>query len=210
MLNAIAKQFIIASWDLVDLVKRIHQRTIVLLMRPLFFSHGRRFIFDPFGNYSFKTITVGNDVYIGPGALLSAPNSTITIGNKVMIGPKVNFVTGDHNTSQIGCFMYDVHQKIPENDMPIIIEDDVWIGVGSTILKGVTVGRGAIVAAGAVVTRDVPPYTVVGGVPATTIRLRWPIETIIMHEALLYPPDNRLHEGALRSLETQSRARHKT
>jgi acetyltransferase-like isoleucine patch superfamily enzyme len=53
-----------------------------------------------------------------------------------------------------------------------VIEDDVWIGHGATVLKGVRIGRGAVVAAGAVVTRNVEPYTVVGGVPARLIGRR--------------------------------------
>ena len=65
--------------------------------------------------------------------------------------------------------MYDVKTKRPQDDQDVTIEDDVWIGVGSIILRGVTVHRGAVVAAGAVVTEDVPPYAVVGGVPARII-----------------------------------------
>jgi len=55
---------------------------------------------------------------------------------------------------------------------PVVIEDDVWVGHGATILKGVKIGKGAIVAAGAVVTRDVESYSIVGGVPAKLIRVR--------------------------------------
>jgi acetyltransferase-like isoleucine patch superfamily enzyme len=55
---------------------------------------------------------------------------------------------------------------------PIVIEDYAWVGVGATILQGVTIGKGAVVCAGAVVTKDVPPYAVVAGVPAQTIDTR--------------------------------------
>lgn len=81
--------------------------------------------------------------------------------------------------------MFDVHEKLPENDLPVRIEDDVWVGTGAIILKGVVIGRGAVVAAGAVVTRDVPPYAIAAGVPAKVIRMRWNDEEIAKHEAML-------------------------
>ena len=68
------------------------------------------------------------------------------------------------------------HEAISKGD--IIIEDDVWIGYRSTILSGVHIGQGAVIAAGSVVTKDVPPYTVVAGVPAKNIKKRFPDEMI--------------------------------
>ena len=65
------------------------------------------------------------------------------------------------------------------------------------ILKGVTIGRGSIVAAGAVVNRSVPPYSIVGGVPARVLKRRWDTETILQHEAALYPPERRLSRAEL-------------
>ncbi len=67
-------------------------------------------------------------------------------------------------------------QKIEHK--PIVIEDDVWIGARATILGGVTIGRGAIVAAGAVVTKSVPPFTIVAGVPAKPLKIRFDEATI--------------------------------
>lgn len=157
----------------------------MLFLKPLFKSYGKNFIFDPYGHYSFSTITVGNDVYIGPGAVLTASNSGITIGNKVMFGPKVTIVGGDHNISLVGRYMFDVKEKLPENDLPVIIQSDVWVGAGVIILKGVTVGNGSIVAAGALVTKDVPPYTIVAGVPARVFKKRFTDEEIIEHERML-------------------------
>ena len=118
--------------------------------------------------------------------------SAITIGNKVMLAPHVTIVGGDHNTSVVGRFMFDVKVKRPEDDQAVTIEDDVWVGTGAIILKGVRIGRGAIVAAGSVVTREVPPYTVVAGVPAKVISVRFDVDTIIAHEARLYAADQRL------------------
>lgn len=153
--------------------------------RPLFKKHGRNFVFDPFGQYTFETITVGDDVFIESGANIMASETTITFGNKIMLGPNVTIRGGNHNTSVVGKYMYDVKEKLPENDEPVVIEDDVWIGSGATILKGVTVGTGSIVAAGALVTKDVPPYSIVGGVPAKVIKKRFPEEILSKHIQLL-------------------------
>lgn len=157
----------------------------MLLLLSLFKEHGKNFIFDPNGISSFSTIRVGNDVYLGPGAILMASQSEIRIGNKVMFGPNVTIMAGDHNTLQVGKYMYDVKEKLPENDLPVIIEDDVWIGTGAIILKGVTIGRGSVVAAGALVVKDVLAYSIVGGVPAKVIKMRFTEEQIKEHEEIL-------------------------
>ena len=68
---------------------------------------------------------------------------------------------------------------------PITIEDDVWIGAHSIILKGVTIGRGSVVAAGAVVTKSFPPYSIIGGVPAKLLKMRFTEEEIKKHEEAL-------------------------
>jgi acetyltransferase-like isoleucine patch superfamily enzyme len=103
-----------------------------------------------------------------------------------MFGPQVGIIAGDHNTSVIGAYMYDIHEKRAEDDQPVIIEEDVWIGFRATLLKGVTVGQGSIVAAGALVTCDVPCYAIVGGVPAKVIKMRWNEAEIREHEHKLY------------------------
>ncbi len=165
--------------------RRLRKRLLRFVMRPMFRSYGRHFVFDPDDYFSYRTISVGNDVLIGPGARIYSSDSTITFGNKIMLGPGVSIVGGDHNTSMVGAFMRDVTQKLPENDLPVVIEDDVWIGSNAIILKGVTIARGSIVAAGAVVTKSFPPYSIIGGVPARLLKPRWPEETIAQHEAAL-------------------------
>jgi len=144
---------------------------------------------------------VGDDVNVGDRPILLASESKIHIGNHVMFGPEVVILAGDHNTSEIGRFMTDVHEKLPENDRDVILEDDVWVGSRAIILKGVTLGRGCIIAAGSVVTKSVPPYAVAAGVPARVVKFRWNIETILKHEALLYPPDKRYDRAFLEKLE---------
>jgi acetyltransferase-like isoleucine patch superfamily enzyme len=178
---------------------RAVRRAKMVLLRPAFRRHGTHFIFDPDGVYSYDHVSVGNDVSIGTGAVLMASDSEIKIGNKVLFGPHVTLVAGNHNTGVVGQFLYDVTLKRPGDDQDIVVEDDVWVGSGAILLKGVHVRRGAIVAAGAVVTHDVPPYAVVAGVPAGVIGARFPGHDVICrHEQHLYAPEQRLFadEGA--------------
>lgn len=84
---------------------------------------------------------------------------------------------------------YDVNHEF---DKDIVVNEDVWIGARVTLLAGVNVGRGSIIAAGAVVNRDVPPYSVVGGVPAKVVSYRFSLEEIKKHEESLYPIEERL------------------
>ena len=86
----------------------------------------------------------------------------ITIEDDVLIGPKVNLITENHPL--------DPGDRKALLTKPIIIKRNAWIGAGATILPGVTIGENSVVAAGAVVSRDVLPNVVVGGVPAKIIR----------------------------------------
>jgi acetyltransferase-like isoleucine patch superfamily enzyme len=87
----------------------------------------------------------------------------VTIGDNVSISPQVAISTAAHSALDPG-FRVEIR--------PVVIEDNVWIGMRATILGGVTLGRGSVVAAGAVVTKDVPPLTIVGGVPARAVGMR--------------------------------------
>jgi acetyltransferase-like isoleucine patch superfamily enzyme len=172
--------------------RMIRRKFLTTILGALFGSTGKNFIFDPDGMYSYQNIHVGDDVLLGYRSVLMASLSKIYIGDHVMFGPNVTIIGGDHNTSEIGKFMSEVTQKRPEDDQDVVIDDDVWVGTRAIILRGVTIRRGAIVAAGAVVTKDVPPYAIVAGVPAKIIRFRWDVETIMKHEIILYPAEERL------------------
>jgi acetyltransferase-like isoleucine patch superfamily enzyme len=87
----------------------------------------------------------------------------VTIGDNVSISPQVAISTAAHSA---------VDPEFRVEIRPVVIEDNVWIGMRATILGGVTLGRGSVVAAGAVVTKDVPPLTIVGGVPARPVGMR--------------------------------------
>ncbi|MDO9553526.1 MAG: acyltransferase [Rhodonellum sp.] len=106
------------------------------------------------------SLTIGKDTFIN-GVHISASTS-ITIGHNVDIGPYTIIMDNDFHA--IG------DQDASEIKKGITIEDHVWIAMRCIIMKGVTIGKGAVVASGSVVTKDVAPYTVVGGVPAKFLK----------------------------------------
>ena len=85
-------------------------------------------------------------------------------------------------------------------DKDIIVEEDVWIGCNVTLLSGAYIGRGATIAAGAVVTKEIPPYCIAGGVPAKFIKFKWSIEEILEHESKLYPEEERYTRSELEEI----------
>ena len=122
-----------------------------------------------------KCLCLGNQVYLGENNLFMCANAPIIIGDRTMLGPGVTMISGDHRIDIPGRYMVEVGEmdKLPENDQPIVLKGDNWIGANATILKGVTIGEGAVVAAGAVVTKDIPPYAISGGVPAKVLKYRF-------------------------------------
>lgn len=144
------------------------------LKKPLFRKCGKKVHIGEHCNLYYKNISLGNHVSIGSNACFMCTLANINIGNHVMFGPNVMMTTGGHRIDIMDKYMDEVtnDEKLPENDKDIVIEGDNWIGANAIILKGVTVHQGAVVAAGALVTKDVPPYAVVGGVPAKIIKYR--------------------------------------
>jgi acetyltransferase-like isoleucine patch superfamily enzyme len=119
------------------------------LMPPVYSEHG-------------LSIRVGRNVFINQGCTLNDIGG-IEIGDDVMIGPRVSLITSGHPL--------DPNQRRKQIvAAPIVIQRNVWLGAGAMVLQGVTVGEDSVVAAGAVVTRDVPPGTLVAGVPAQVLR----------------------------------------
>lgn len=121
-------------------------------------------------------IIVGNNVNLGSHACILTTKAKLILGDDVFFGPHVTIVTGDHRTDILDRPMAAIgdDEKLPGNDQDVVLMGDNWIGSNAVILKGVTVGRGAIVASGAVVNRDVSDFSIVGGVPARVIGSRLP------------------------------------
>lgn len=110
-------------------------------------------------------ITIGDHCHFAPYGILYGP---LTLGNHVAVAAHVVFASVGHGYDRIDIPM--VNQATAKKE--IIVEDDVWIGANAVIIGGVRIGAHSIVGAGAVVTRDVAPYSVVGGSPARRIRKR--------------------------------------
>jgi acetyltransferase-like isoleucine patch superfamily enzyme len=134
-----------------------------------------------------ENLSVGDGTLIPKGSTFYCTRAELNIGKKVIFGPRPTIITGDHRIDIIGKEIIDVSdaEKLPEQDLPVTIEDGCWLGANVTILKGVTIGRGSVVAAGAVVTKSFPPYCIVGGVPAKLIKMRFTPEQIEEHERIL-------------------------
>lgn len=114
------------------------------------------------------TITIGNNVYIGYATLLSCADN-ITVGNNVRIAEGCRIF--DNNNHPIDPLERMNNEPVGDQDIaPVFLEDCCWIGSHAAILKGVTVGMGAIVATGAVVTKNVAPMTIVAGNPAAVVK----------------------------------------
>lgn len=157
-------------WNVLALVLEIMPPCI----RTCFFKvalnkFGRRSMVDyrTYFRYPGK-IKIGSDTWINRGSRFFASMHTddkvnIEIGNHVAVGPECSFFAAGHNPRDIA--LSDTYGKIT-------VEDYCWIGGNSTILQGVTIGEGSIIAAGSVVTKDVPPYSIWGGVPARKIKDR--------------------------------------
>ncbi|MDQ0593594.1 acetyltransferase-like isoleucine patch superfamily enzyme [Chryseobacterium ginsenosidimutans] len=118
-------------------------------------------IFPPFYTNFGKFISIGKNVFINH-ACSFLDMGGITIEDDVLIGPKVNLITENHPINP--------NERQALLTKPILIKRKAWVGAGVTILPGVTVGENSIVAAGAVVSKDVPDNTIVGGVPAKIIK----------------------------------------
>jgi acetyltransferase-like isoleucine patch superfamily enzyme len=156
-----------------------------------------------------KNVTIGKNLHVGVGTILWAPHKLIVaddvyvgkyctiecdgrIGCGVMLGNNVGLIGRyDHDFRQIGKMVRkspwigEASYCGPGLGLVLVIEDDVWVGYGSIILTGVRIGRGAIIAAGSVVTKDVEPYAICAGNPATRMAWRFTRDQIAEHERLI-------------------------
>lgn len=125
-------------------------------------------------------IEVGASTYLGPYVCLAGPGP-ITIGRDCLIASHTTMYANQHIFTDLNTPIR--YQGVTRKG--IVIEDDCWLGTGVRVLDGVTIGKGSIIGAGAVVTRDIPPYSIAVGVPAQVVRQRRKSDDFAVEEHLL-------------------------
>lgn len=180
-------------------IKTIIDRILTIIYKPLFENCGKHITLFPNTTVikGIENMSLGNYVRIHRYATLFSTDAKLKIGNKVALGPKVTIMTGNHRIDVKGKYIWDVHEKLPENDQDVILEDEIWAGSNVTILAGAHVSRGSVIAAGSLVNKPFPPYSIIGGVPAKLLKFRFTIDEILEHEEKLYPPEKRLSKDEL-------------
>jgi acetyltransferase-like isoleucine patch superfamily enzyme len=172
---------------LLNSTKRISLMTFIRVLKGLYIGFIRRKFgyvghdswLSPSGKYYHcQKIKVGNNVYVGPRAIVSATEG-LSIGDGVIVGPELMVMGGDHNFKRVGYRLNQVSEG--GINKPVAIENDVWIGGRVVILKGVTIGEGAIIGAGSVLTKDIPPYCIFAGNPAKKIGVRFNTQELKEH-----------------------------
>lgn len=170
------KRAVYMCYQICDLAARAFTRLVATpIRRQLFRKCGKHTIIGSHCKLTYCNISIGDHVSIGRNAEFMCTKAQINIGDHVMFGPHVFMITGGHRMDIKDRFMDEItdSEKRPEDDRDITLCGDNWIGANAIILRGVTIGKGAVVAAGAVVTYDVPEYAIVGGVPAKVIKYRF-------------------------------------
>ena len=137
----------------------------------------------PMNRFPINVVSVGKYTYGQLQILATDERYQCKIGSFCSLGPNSVFVLqADHSMHYLSTFPFKVKVLGEKNEAlskgDIVVEDDVWIGCNCTILSGVRIGRGAVIAAGAVVTKDVAPYSIVGGNPAKHIKYRFSSDVI--------------------------------
>lgn len=123
--------------------------------------------------------------------IFNAPGSKVLINKYSVIACGCTFITDGHrSTVGIPQFLLGT-SHINDKSADIIVAEDVWIGANTTLMPGVHIGRGAVIGAGSIVTKDVPPYAVVVGIPAKIIAKKFELDDVIRHEESLYSKHER-------------------
>ena len=167
---------------------------------------------------------IADDVTLIPPLTIPNPKNIFLYGDNVLKDAKIftknaRFIMKPHSGAAeglrvstgnhamiLGRFFLSIKEaeKPKGLDKDVVVESDVWIGRNVTLLAGVTIGRGCTIGAGAVVTKDMPPYTVCVGVPAKPIKFKWTLDQILEHESILYQESERFSRSELEKLMNET------
>lgn len=136
-----------------------------VICRPIFDKCGDNVNIESGARFATGGISIGSGSGLGVNCSVHGP---LRIGDNVMMGPDVTILSQTHNIERTDIPMGQQGMRVTE----VVIGNDVWIGMRVVIMPGVKIGNGAVIGAGAVVTKDVPDFAVVGGVPAKIIKYR--------------------------------------
>ncbi|CCZ70048.1 chloramphenicol acetyltransferase [Bacteroides sp. CAG:702] len=168
-------------------LKFIHKKETTQIEYPFLCTRPQNVFLD-----EFVRINPGAKFIIASGKLIVKKYSEIAYGSTI--------VTGNH-VPTVGIPQYVLgHTHINDKEQDTIIEEDVWVGANVTLLCGAHLGRGCIVGACSLVNKNIPPYAVVGGIPARIISSKFTLEQILKHEEKLYPEQERLSRSYLEEL----------
>lgn len=168
-----------------NLISRVKRKSLEKFYLKKLKKRGKNCSIGSFNSCSYQNVTLGDNVSLGNNTTFLSSNAEIIIKNNVMFGPQVSIITGDHRINVLGKNMRQVTEKEKENDANVIINDDCWIGANVIILKGVTIGKGSVIGAGSIVTKSMPPYSIVTGEAAKILKKRFTLEEINKHERLI-------------------------
>lgn len=148
---------------------------------------------EPPLNGNLKSVYVDDFVKIRPQAMfICTSKEKVIIKKYTVLAPRCTIITNSHiSTVSIPQILLG-HSHINDKSGNVVINEDVWVGANVTILSGVTIGRGAVIAAGSLVTKSVPPYAVIAGIPAKIIKKKFTVEQILRHEKHLYAENERM------------------
>lgn len=174
----------------------------------IFIKNTRRKVYKQCGSHTdlYGPLTLDpRFISLGDYTRIQSHVQVITSGGRFVVkkysavGSGCTIIPGSH-VPTVGLPQYLSTTHINDTATEIVVEEDAWVGARCILLSHCHIGRGAVIAAGSTVTKEVPPYAVVAGSPCKIIAVRFSLEQILRHEAILYPPEERLSREYLNEL----------
>jgi len=144
-------------------------------------------------------VRIDDHARIQPGTNMISDKGQLVVKKYSSISSEACIIPGAHIPT-VGLPQFLSMSHVNDIERTIVVEEDCWVGARAILLSKAHICRGAVVSAGAIVTKEVPPYAVVAGVPAKIVGVRFTLEQVLQHERILYPKEERLEESYLTNL----------